>query len=89
MRVTGRQKSDIAVCPSIDLLRALIAQEPLLGAKEKQQNIDATAGALSMTQEQANTLVINADENILARLADLQRVWFDNCNDPDMMKADR
>lgn len=32
--------------PSIDLLRALIAQEPLLGAKEKQQNIDATAGAL-------------------------------------------
>ena len=26
--------------PSIDLLRALIAQEPLLGAKEKQQNID-------------------------------------------------
>lgn len=28
--------------PSIDLLRALIAQEPLLGAKEKQQNIDAT-----------------------------------------------
>lgn len=33
--------------PSIDLLRALIAQEPLLGAKEKQQNIDATwPGAL-------------------------------------------
>ncbi len=32
---------------SIDLLRALIAQEPLLGAKEKQQNIDAhVAGAL-------------------------------------------
>ncbi|EOU7238793.1 penicillin-binding protein activator [Escherichia coli] len=52
--------------PSIDLLRALIAQEPLLGAKEKQQNIDATWQALSsMTQEQANTLVINADENIL------------------------
>ena len=33
--------------PSIDLLRALIAQEPLLGAKEKQQNIDATWQALS------------------------------------------
>ena len=56
--------------PSIDLLRALIAQEPLLGAKEKQQNIDATWQALSsMTQEQANTLVINADEKYSARLA--------------------
>ncbi|MDU7303898.1 MAG: penicillin-binding protein activator [Escherichia coli] len=74
--------------PSIDLLRALIAQEPLLGAKEKQQNIDATWQALSsMTQEQANTLVINADENILQGWLDLQRVWFDNRNDPDMMKA--
>ncbi|MBR7364575.1 penicillin-binding protein activator, partial [Klebsiella pneumoniae] len=68
--------------PSIDLLRALIAQEPLLGAKEKQQNIDATWQALSsMTQEQANTLVINADENILQGWLDLQRVWFDNRND--------
>lgn len=63
--------------PSIDLLRALIAQEPLLGAKEKKQNIDATWQALSsMTQEQANTLVINADENILQGWLDLQRVWF-------------
>ncbi|BAT45158.1 penicillin-binding protein activator LpoA [Escherichia albertii] len=74
--------------PSLDLLRALIAQEPLLGAKEKQQNIDATWQALSsMTQDQANTLVINADENILQGWLDLQRVWFDNRNDPDMMKA--
>lgn len=74
--------------PSIELLRALVAQEPLLGAKEKQQNIDATWQALSsMTQEQANTLVINAEENILQGWLDLQRVWFDNRNDPDMMKA--
>ncbi|MGQ7170887.1 penicillin-binding protein activator, partial [Escherichia sp. R-CC3] len=52
------------------------------------QNIDATWQALSsMTQEQANTLVINADENILQGWLDLQRVWFDNRNDPDMMKA--
>ncbi|MFP1455719.1 penicillin-binding protein activator [Escherichia coli] len=65
--------------PPIDLLRALIAQEPLLGAKEKQQNIDATWQALSsMTQEQANTLVINASENILQGWLDLQRVWFDD-----------
>ncbi len=40
-----------------------------------------------MTQEQANTLVINADENILQGWLDLQRIWFDNRNDPDMMKA--
>ncbi|WP_162742053.1 hypothetical protein, partial [Escherichia coli] len=41
-------------------------------------NIDATWQALSsMTQEQANTLVINADENILQGWLDLQRVWFD------------
>ncbi|WP_179110811.1 penicillin-binding protein activator, partial [Escherichia coli] len=41
--------------PSIDLLRAVIAHEPLLGAKEKQQKIDVTWQALSsMNQEQAN-----------------------------------
>lgn len=69
--------------PSIDLLRALIAQEPLLGAKEKQQNIDATWQALSsMTQEQANTLVINADENILKAGWITTLIWFDNRNDP-------
>ncbi len=31
-----------------------------------------------MTQEQANTPAINADENILQGWLDLQRVWFDN-----------
>ncbi len=31
--------------------------------------------------------MINADENILQGWLDLQRVWFDNRNDPDMMKA--
>ncbi|MGQ7790099.1 hypothetical protein ACULNC_16865 [Shigella flexneri] len=51
--------------PSIDLLRALI-----LGTaawrERKTANIDTTWQALSsMTQEQANTLVINTDENIL------------------------
>ncbi|EBY0371282.1 penicillin-binding protein activator [Salmonella enterica subsp. enterica serovar Toulon] len=74
--------------PSLTLLRALIAQEPLLAANAKQKNIDATWQALSsMTQEQAQTLVINADENVLQGWLDLQRVWFDNRNDPDMMKA--
>lgn len=75
--------------PSLTLLRALIAQAPLLTAQpEKQQNSDATWQALSsMTQAQANALVINADENVLQGWLDLQRVWFDNRNDPDMMKA--
>ncbi|TKV10444.1 penicillin-binding protein activator [Citrobacter sp. wls619] len=74
--------------PSLTLLRALIAQEPLLAANAKQKNMDATWQALSsMTQEQAQTLVINADENVLQGWLDLQRVWFDNRNDPDMMKA--
>ncbi|MDM2929467.1 penicillin-binding protein activator [Citrobacter sp. Cm046] len=74
--------------PSLTLLRALIAQEPLLSAQDKQKNIDATWLALSsMTKEQAQTLVINADENVLQGWLDLQRVWFDNRSDPDMMKA--
>ncbi len=74
--------------PSLTLLRALIAQEPLLAANDKQKNIDATWQALSsMTPEQAQTLVINADENVLQGWLDLQRVWFDNRNDPNMMKA--
>ncbi|MGL5968859.1 MAG: penicillin-binding protein activator [Kluyvera sp.] len=75
--------------PSLALLRALIAQAPLLTDRpQKQQNSDATWQALSsMTQAQANALVINADENVLQGWLDLQRVWFDNRNDPDMMKA--
>lgn len=75
--------------PSLTLLRALIALEPLLATpQEKQQNIDTTWQALSsMTQEQANALVINADENVLQGWLDLQRVWFDNRNDPGMLKA--
>ncbi|WP_044179706.1 penicillin-binding protein activator [Phytobacter massiliensis] len=75
--------------PSLALLRALIAQQPLLGpVPEKQKNIDATWQALSsMTPDQAKTLVINADENVLQGWLDLQRVWFDNRNDPDMLKA--
>jgi hypothetical protein len=75
--------------PSLPLLRALIAQEPLLASpQDKQKNIDATWQALSsMSKEQAGTLVINADENVLQGWLDLQRVWFDNRNDPDMMKA--
>ena len=75
--------------PSLTLLRALVAQAPLLTTQpEKQKNSDATWQALSaMTQQQAYALVINADENDLRGWLDLQRMWFDNRNDPDMLKA--
>lgn len=74
--------------PSLPLLRALIAQEPLLNGDAKQKNIDATWQALSaMTPEQAQTLVINADENVLQGWLDLQQMWFTNRSDPKMLKA--
>ncbi|CTQ06789.1 MULTISPECIES: penicillin-binding protein activator [Klebsiella] len=75
--------------PSLTLLRALIAQQPLLSdVKQRQKNIDATWQALtSMPQDQANALVINADENTLQGWLDLQRMWFDNRNDPTLLKA--
>lgn len=74
--------------PSLELLRALIAQEPLLQGPSKQKNIDATWQALSqMSADQAKALVINADENTLQGWLDLQRVWFDNHNDPKMLQA--
>ncbi|HCR1046275.1 TPA: penicillin-binding protein activator [Enterobacter hormaechei] len=74
--------------PSLTLLRALIAQEPLLAGADKQQNIDATWQALaSMTQDQAKALVINADENVLQGWLDLQQMWFNNRSDPNMLKA--
>lgn len=75
--------------PSLTLLRAFIAQQPLLSdAKQRQKNIDATWQALtSMPQDQANALVINADENTLQGWLDLQRMWFDNRNDPTLLKA--
>ncbi|HED6240221.1 TPA: penicillin-binding protein activator [Enterobacter sichuanensis] len=74
--------------PSLTLLRALIAQEPLLGGADKQKNIDATWQALaSMTQEQVQALVINADENVLQGWLDLQQMWFNNRSDPKMLKA--
>lgn len=74
--------------PSLELLRALIAQEPLLQGAAKQKNIDATWQALSqMSADQAKALVINADENTLQGWLDLQRVWFDNRNDPKMLQA--
>lgn len=74
--------------PSLTLLRALIAQQPLLAAAEKQKNIDTTWQVLTgMSPQQMQSLVINADENVLQGWLDLQRVWSENRNDPDMLKA--
>jgi len=74
--------------PSIEVLRAYIAQEPILTGPAHQKNIDGTWQALTlMTAQQMNSLVINADENTLQGWLDLQRVWNDNRNDPEMLKA--
>jgi len=79
----------IAGSQGLPLLRAYIAQEPLLTSPaDKQKNIDATWQALSqMTPAQANSLVINADENTLQGWLDLLNVYKANASDPTMLKA--
>lgn len=74
--------------PSLDLVRALIAQEPLLSDKAHQDNIDATWQALQqLPPEQMSSLVINADENTLQGWLDLLNIYKANRTDPDMLKA--
>ncbi|MGQ3905946.1 penicillin-binding protein activator [Mixta calida] len=74
--------------PSLDLVRALIAQEPLLSDKAHQDNIDATWQALQqLPPEQMSSLVINADENTLQGWLDLLSIYKANRTDPDMLKA--
>ena len=73
----------------LEVLRAYIAQEPLLTAPgDKQKNIDATWQTLTqMTPDQVNGLNINADENVLQGWLDLLGVYKANSSDPDMLKA--
>lgn len=75
--------------PSLEVLRAYIAQEPLLTTPaDKQQNIDATWQTLvQITPEQMSNLVINADENILQGWLDLLNVYRSNSSDPEMLKS--
>ncbi|MEM6160217.1 penicillin-binding protein activator [Erwinia sp. P6884] len=75
--------------PSLEVLRAYIAQEPLLSSPaDKQQNIDATWQTLvQITPQQMNNLVINADENTLQGWLDLLNVYKSNSSDPEMLKA--
>ncbi|WP_313120204.1 penicillin-binding protein activator, partial [Pantoea septica] len=72
--------------PSLALLRAYIAQEPLLSGDDRQKNIDATWQALTqMTPQEASSLVINADENTLQGWLDLLNVWRANAQDGEML----
>ncbi|MCS3433714.1 penicillin-binding protein activator [Klebsiella sp. BIGb0407] len=74
--------------PSLALVRAYIAQEPLLSNDKKQENIDGTWQAVSsMTPEQMNTLVINADENTLQGWLELQQIWTNNRTDLEKLKT--
>ncbi|MCE0490054.1 penicillin-binding protein activator [Pantoea sp. Mb-10] len=74
--------------PSLALLRAYIAQEPLLNGAEHQSNIDGTWQALTqLSQDQLNSLVINADENTLQGWLDLLNTWHANSQDAQMLKS--
>ena len=73
---------------SLPLLRAYIAQEPLLQGKEHQDNIDATWLALTqLSQQDINGIVINANENVLQGWLDLLNLWQTNKQDPNLLKA--
>nr|MBA2816429.1 Lipoprotein activator of PBP from the outer membrane A [Candidatus Pantoea persica] len=73
---------------SLVLLRAYIAQEPLLSGDDRQKNIDATWQALTqMTLQEASNLVINASENTLQGWLDLLNVWRANAQDGEMLKS--
>lgn len=74
--------------PSLPLIRAYVAQEPLLTGKAHQTNLDQTWQALlQLTPQDMNSLVINANENVLQGWLDLLRVYQDNKQDPDLLKA--
>lgn len=75
--------------PSPALLRALMAQAPLLSTmQEKQRNSDATWQALTaMSQTQVDAIKPATGENILQGWLALRRVWSDNRDAPDKLKA--
>lgn len=73
---------------SLPLIRAYIAQESQLFGKAHQANLDQTWQALlQLTPQDMNRLVINANENVLQGWLDLLRVYYDNRQDPDLLKA--
>ncbi|MEC5319938.1 penicillin-binding protein activator [Brenneria populi subsp. brevivirga] len=74
--------------PSATLLRAYIAQEPLLqDSAARQANIDHTWQALvQMTPQASGALLINADENVLQGWLDLLNAYQNNRPSPDQLK---
>ncbi|MFZ4170663.1 penicillin-binding protein activator [Enterobacter ludwigii] len=71
--------------PSPALLRALMAQTPLLTTtREKQQNIDETWRVLIAM---SSTLQTAADDKSLQGWLTLRRAWSDNRDAPDRLKA--
>ncbi|MBF6639363.1 penicillin-binding protein activator [Rouxiella silvae] len=73
---------------SLPLLRAYIAQEPLLQGKAHQANLDATWLALTqLSAQDVNAVVINANENVLQGWLDLLNVWQTNKQDSAQLKA--
>ena len=87
-RYYGLQIAAMQGRPSLPLLRAYIAQEPLLQGNDHQKNIDATWQALlQMPQDQVNNLVINADENTLQGWLDLLGVYRANSSAPETLKS--
>lgn len=73
---------------SLGVIRAYIAQEPLLQGQPHQDNIDRTWMSLTqLSAQDASSIVINADENTLQGWLDLLSVWQSNKQDPDLLKA--
>ncbi|QLK59701.1 penicillin-binding protein activator [Enterobacteriaceae bacterium Kacie_13] len=73
---------------SLGVIRAYIAQEPLLQGQPHQDNIDRTWMSLTqLSAQDAAGIVINADENTLQGWLDLLSVWQSNKQDPDLLKA--
>lgn len=73
---------------SLPLIRAYIAQEPLLPVNARQDNLDQTWKALlGLKPADMNSLVINANENVLQGWLDLLRVYQENKQDPELLKA--
>ncbi|MBG6246467.1 penicillin-binding protein activator [Candidatus Symbiopectobacterium sp. 'North America'] len=72
--------------PSADLLRAYIAQEPQLKGDEHQKNIDWVA-LTQMSAQAASSVLINANENVLAGWMDLLTTYQNNRESSDQLKA--
>ncbi|RLM27579.1 penicillin-binding protein [Brenneria alni] len=74
--------------PSLTLLRAYVAQEPLLQNSAHQQNLDQTWQTLvQMTPQESASLLINANENVLQGWIDLLNTYQNNRQSPDRLKT--